>query len=74
MMVTAHLLYQCISFERELVVVVQVRKLLLRHLDSTRTCDVVDSTLLKEVVECITLIIEPCAPNFATLIKKIDAE
>lgn len=70
----AHLFHHGISFEHEFVVVVQIRKLLLRQLDPTWARDIVDSTLLKNIIERIALEIKTCGTDLAALVQQIHAE
>lgn len=69
-----HLFHHCIPLKGQLIVVVQVRELFLRHLNPTGACDVVDSPFSKHFIQLITLVVEACASDLSALIKQIDTE
>lgn len=46
----AYLLYQCVPLERQFIVIVEVRELLLRNLHSARAGNVVHTAFLEQVI------------------------
>lgn len=69
-----YLLDKSIFLKSKLIVVVEIGELLLGNLYTTRTRDVIDTSLLKEVIEGITLIVETSGTNFTTVVQQIDTE
>lgn len=71
MLIKTNLLNLRITLERQLIVIVDVRELLLRQLHPTRTRDIVNASFLQQLIQLVTLIIEPSRPNLTTLIEKV---
>ena len=69
-----NLLHHRVSLEGELIVVVEIRELLLRQLNSARTRNVIHGALLKEVIKRIALILEAGRLNLAALVHQVDAK
>lgn len=70
----AYLLYQCVPLERQFIVIVEVRELLLRNLHSARAGNVVHTAFLEQVIQHVALIVESGSTNFAAVIKQIHTE
>lgn len=62
-----------ITFKSQFVVVIDVGKLTLCHVDSALG-DIIHLALLEELIESINLVIEPGSTDFPSFIEKVDCE
>jgi hypothetical protein len=70
----SYLLYQRVPLKRKFIVIVEVRKLLLGNLNSTRAGNVVHAAFLKQIIQHVALIIESGRTNFTAIIKQVHTE
>ena len=71
---STNLLNLGVTFKGQLIVIVDVRELFLRQLNSARTGHIVDTAFLKHLIKCVTFLVESCCLDLTTFIKEINTK
>lgn len=70
---TTYFFHLCVTLKGQFIVIINIGELALRHVDSAFG-NIIDLTLLEDLVKGINLVIEPRSTNLAALVEEIDRE